>query len=209
MKKVLGQRLKELRKINQINQVDFSESVSITQASLSAYETGSKCPTLDVLLRIANKYNVSLDWLCGNTERKCIKSGADIIDIYLELESIYGLNFDFVFSPKKHTVSTHPFSGELLFTGEIFSDFINEYKKLEKQLASLNDAEIKKNYMEMWLEKEKKKYADYKILPKEAIEQLPDAFKMFYETSIDKCTEQGDKKIYDAFMFDDYKLGDE
>ncbi len=35
---------------------------------MSAYENGKNNPTIDVLIDIADKYNVSLDWLAGRSD---------------------------------------------------------------------------------------------------------------------------------------------
>ena len=67
----LGMRLKELRQRLGVNQQKFADDLGISKASLGSYETGSKNPTSGVLINIAKKYLVSLDWLCGmDDERK-------------------------------------------------------------------------------------------------------------------------------------------
>ena len=41
-----------------------------TLLTLSAYENGSKSPSLEIINGIAEKCNVSIDWLCGLSDRK-------------------------------------------------------------------------------------------------------------------------------------------
>lgn len=61
----LGDKLQYLRKTLTFSQKDFAEFLGIPQPSLSAYENNRNSPTVDVLINIAKKCNISLDWLCG------------------------------------------------------------------------------------------------------------------------------------------------
>ena len=62
---IMGQRIKLLRSGLKLNQTTFAESIGITQSTLSSYENGNVAPSTDVLLTIAIKYHISLDWLFG------------------------------------------------------------------------------------------------------------------------------------------------
>lgn len=64
---VFANRLKQLRLERNLTQREMAESIGITAASLSAYENGTKNPSLGVAIAIADKYSVSLDWLTGLT----------------------------------------------------------------------------------------------------------------------------------------------
>ena len=64
-KENFGDKLQILRKLIGLSQKEFSELLNIPQPSLSGYENGRTSPTMEVLIRIAEKCNVSLDWLCG------------------------------------------------------------------------------------------------------------------------------------------------
>lgn len=48
-----------------MSQKDFEDFLSIPQPSLSAYENNRNLPTIDVLINIAKKCYILLDWLCG------------------------------------------------------------------------------------------------------------------------------------------------
>lgn len=61
-------RLKILRKKRSMNQAEFAKLLEIPQSSLSAYETGKHLPSADRLWVIADKCNVSTDWLWGTGE---------------------------------------------------------------------------------------------------------------------------------------------
>lgn len=73
---VFSDRLKEIRNKLNLTQVAFAEGIGITASALSAYENNLKNPSLGVVKKIAEKYNISIDWLCGLTNTT---SGEDII----------------------------------------------------------------------------------------------------------------------------------
>ena len=60
-----GTRLKELRKSKQITQKELAESIDLVKSSISAYEKDLKYPSIDVLIKLSNYFNVSCDYLLG------------------------------------------------------------------------------------------------------------------------------------------------
>ena len=58
-------RIKELRQKENMRQVDFSQKFNITQATLSNWERGVHDPDNETLIKIANFFNVSTDYLLG------------------------------------------------------------------------------------------------------------------------------------------------
>lgn len=62
-----GQRIKQLRQENNLSQRDFAERIGVTASALSSYEKAQKNPSVNVAVRIATEFKVSLDWLCGLT----------------------------------------------------------------------------------------------------------------------------------------------
>lgn len=66
---MLSQRLRALRSEMKMTQKEFAEKIGFTQATLSAYENNQKKPSLDIVMEIAKKCNVSIDWLCGLSDR--------------------------------------------------------------------------------------------------------------------------------------------
>ena len=63
---IFGKRLRELRlETLNMNQREFAKLLGISQPSLSAYESGRNKPTIDSVINISDKCNVSIDWLCG------------------------------------------------------------------------------------------------------------------------------------------------
>lgn len=56
-------RLKELRKMKNLSQTEFAESINMHQQQYSRYETGEREPQIKHIKRICQKHNVSADWL--------------------------------------------------------------------------------------------------------------------------------------------------
>lgn len=63
-----AEALQELRKGMNLTQKDFADFLAMSQATISAYENDRISPTLEVLVNIAQKCKVSVDWLCGFTD---------------------------------------------------------------------------------------------------------------------------------------------
>ena len=61
-------RLKELRKKKGISQLRLATDLNTTQNTISRYETGEREPGIDELIKIAEYFNVSVDYLIGRTE---------------------------------------------------------------------------------------------------------------------------------------------
>ncbi len=59
-----NERLKELRTGLDLTQKEFAQKIGLSAASIIAYERNEKKPSFDVLISIAEQFNVSLDWLC-------------------------------------------------------------------------------------------------------------------------------------------------
>ena len=61
-------RLKELRKKKGISQLRLATDLNTTQNTISRYETEEREPGIDELIKIADYFNVSVDYLIGRTE---------------------------------------------------------------------------------------------------------------------------------------------
>lgn len=66
--KVVGQRLRFLRESVKLSQVKMAEHVGMKQSSINRYESGEASPTYEVLLKYADYFDVSLDYIFGRTD---------------------------------------------------------------------------------------------------------------------------------------------
>ena len=62
-------RLKLLRKSRGYTQVSLQMQTGIEQALLSKFETGERIPPTETLLRLAEFYNVSIDYILYRTDK--------------------------------------------------------------------------------------------------------------------------------------------
>ena len=64
------QRIQDLRTNADLSQKQLSEILHISQRSYSHYETGSRNIPVEMLIRLANYYDISVDYLVGRTDKK-------------------------------------------------------------------------------------------------------------------------------------------
>ena len=60
-----GNTLKSLRLQNKYTQAQLAQKLGLTKSVISAYETGLRLPSYDILIGIAKIFNVSTDYLLG------------------------------------------------------------------------------------------------------------------------------------------------
>lgn len=60
-----GNTLKTLRFKKNMTQAQLAQKLGLTKSVISAYETGLRLPSYDILIHIAQIYNVSTDYLLG------------------------------------------------------------------------------------------------------------------------------------------------
>lgn len=60
-----GNALKTLRLKENMTQAQLARKLGLTRSVISAYETGLRLPSYDILIHIAKIYNVSTDYLLG------------------------------------------------------------------------------------------------------------------------------------------------
>ncbi len=62
-------RLKEIRKSRGISQLKLAMDLNMSQNTISRYETGEREPGINELLKIADYFHISVDYLLGRTDR--------------------------------------------------------------------------------------------------------------------------------------------
>lgn len=64
----LGKRLLQLRKSNDVTQEELGRQIGVGKTTISNYETGYSTPDTETISRIADFFNVSVDYLLGRTD---------------------------------------------------------------------------------------------------------------------------------------------
>ena len=64
------ERLKELRTNKKLNQQKLAMDLNTTQSTISNYEMGAYQPDIAMLIKLAQYFGVSVDYLIGNSDIK-------------------------------------------------------------------------------------------------------------------------------------------
>ena len=67
------QRIKQIRTEKGWKQADLAEKLEVSQKQISSYETGYSTPPTDVLIRLAEVFEVSLDYLAFEVQGQSAK----------------------------------------------------------------------------------------------------------------------------------------
>ena len=65
-------RIKQLRIQKSLTQDQAAQRLWVTKSTISAYEMGTKYPSLDMLIKLAAMYNVTTDYLLGVDKKRQI-----------------------------------------------------------------------------------------------------------------------------------------
>lgn len=65
---MIGTRLQQLRKEHKVSCRQLGKEIGLSASALSHYETGINIPSMENVLKIAEYFDVSIDYLVGRTE---------------------------------------------------------------------------------------------------------------------------------------------
>ncbi len=85
----LSQRLRQLRLEKDLRQDQLAKLVHVEKSSISMYENDVRQPSFDVLIRYAEVFNVSTDYLLGRSNNRSLDlSGLTAAEIKLVCELV-------------------------------------------------------------------------------------------------------------------------
>lgn len=67
---MIGDRLRELREERGMKQEDLASIINVERQSISNYENDKSCPSLENLVRLADFFEVTTDYLLGRTKER-------------------------------------------------------------------------------------------------------------------------------------------
>lgn len=70
MQHMFGENLMKLRKANNLTQEELAKKLGVARTTYSSYEQNRRMPDIDVQNKIADLFEVSLDYLHGRTDKK-------------------------------------------------------------------------------------------------------------------------------------------
>lgn len=91
---MLNIRIRELRIARNITQVELARSLSVSKQSISNWENDNILPSIEMLIKIADFFSVSTDYLLGLDNKKYLEitglSEAQIAHIQQLIDDIAG-----------------------------------------------------------------------------------------------------------------------
>ena len=163
-REIFSERLKELRAQTGKTQKQFAQFVESTPATISAYENATKNPSLDVVMNIAKKCHVSLDWICGFSDEKGISLNtcADILKLLFEIGLLDGIELgngffkDTGYDPRQidPDLSYQSFM-MIYFNDTTINDALTKWKKM---FDLYQNGTIDEEVYRLWVEKTLKEY---------------------------------------------------
>lgn len=68
----MGEKLKSLRLEKKLTQKQVADRIGLAISAVSSYESGTRYPSYDVLVKLARIFHVSTDYLLGITDTRNI-----------------------------------------------------------------------------------------------------------------------------------------
>lgn len=85
-----GERIRYLRIKNNLTSKELSRALEISESSISLYENGKRQPNITLLIKIANYFNVTTDFLLGI--ESCVNdTKASVTDFSKTLQNVITL----------------------------------------------------------------------------------------------------------------------
>ena len=85
----MGDKLKSLRIEKKLTQKQVADRIGLAISAVSSYESGSRYPYYDVLVKLARMFHVSTDYLLGITDKRNIDvTGLNDNEIELVLQLV-------------------------------------------------------------------------------------------------------------------------
>lgn len=68
----MGEKLKSLRLEKKLTQKQIADRIGLAISAVSSYESGTRYPSFEVLIKLSRIFHVSTDYLLGITEQRVI-----------------------------------------------------------------------------------------------------------------------------------------
>ena len=83
---MLNERIKQLRLAYKLNQVEFGRKLGVTKQCVSNWENNNIQPSVEMLVKIADLFSVTTDYLLGRDDKKYldISSLTDVQIIHIQ-----------------------------------------------------------------------------------------------------------------------------
>ena len=69
---ILNENIKRLRLVRGLNQVEFAKAMGVSKQCVSNWENDNVMPSIEMLVKIADFFNVTTDYVLGRNEKQYI-----------------------------------------------------------------------------------------------------------------------------------------
>lgn len=111
---LFSKRLKEVRKAKGLTQQELGDKIGVTKVSICCYEKGTRTPTLDTLIDLADELGVDFTYLIGSDKY-----------VVAEGEESYGINIAVPEMEFIKTLRKHP---------EVYDKLLNDTERTIKMM---------------------------------------------------------------------------
>lgn len=91
---MFGRKLKELRLERKINQSELGEIIGISPSTVGMYERDQRFPDKDILSKIADYFEVSVDYLLGRTDERNVHKEKTKLDPGVKTIAAHRININ-------------------------------------------------------------------------------------------------------------------
>lgn len=88
---MIGNRLKQLREELNIKQDELAKKISVSTSTIGMYETNKREPNNEITIKLADFFNVSVDYLLGKSD---IRNYSDIKRLNVQDFAVNNSNYD-------------------------------------------------------------------------------------------------------------------
>ena len=161
----IGNRIKELRTSKNLTQEDIAKMVKVSKATISNYEKGKVSPPIELLIKLAERYDVSIDWLCGlsNEEIPRLMSYGDAFFRLVEIDKVIGFSVEDV-----------TFFSNLRGTAVLFDATLTKALEEYQEMVNLRDNNtIREHLFNLWIsDKVQQLDKQYRLLSNQTLKNL-------------------------------------
>ena len=151
-----AERLKQIQKQKGMTQKELALKLEMSPTTLSAYMRDAKSPSLDVAYNIANKLNVSIGWLCGESGASgTLLSYADLLRMLVKTVDESSVDFHVANITERDANPYAETYSELTTSDRVVCCFFEDWCRVRDLFKS---GTIDTEMYEGWLEKRLKKY---------------------------------------------------
>lgn len=159
--KSLGQRIKFLRIEKGLTQADLAQILFSTKTTISNYETGYSTPDLDTLLKIADYFNVTMDYLLGRVDKRVPNKYGFVSDEIVIVPILRKVNSkESLFTPGN--IEGYEFVNKKLldenaeyFYYHVTDDSINKIIKEDSLVLFKKSSEVRNGQLILYIDKDK------------------------------------------------------